>query len=216
MRKTCWACREDLSEGQVICLKCNSWQNWQRYMNLSSSTLSLLVALVSVSTVLAGVGIDQYRRVFPVEEVHVSGYFDTVTREMSLNVFNYGDVAANMASNVNCVFGLKDALSYGKTDLGTEVSFWTTDEKISSPGYNLKVAYYPQLRAFDQGSEQVICFSALNYLGARAHREIFFLSIQPEQNSRWWAVEAWFTTADVVEQLYPREIHLGGDFAERR
>ncbi|MEM7301610.1 MAG: hypothetical protein AAF468_11055 [Pseudomonadota bacterium] len=44
----CWACNTSLSKNQKICLECNSWQNFRKYINVSNTTLSLLIALISV------------------------------------------------------------------------------------------------------------------------------------------------------------------------
>ena len=47
----CFACMERLAPGATKCSHCGSFQNWRRYLGLSSVVLSLLVALISVSTV---------------------------------------------------------------------------------------------------------------------------------------------------------------------
>jgi hypothetical protein len=44
----CRICKSEMNQGAVFCLHCKSYQNWRRYLNLSSSVLALLVALVSV------------------------------------------------------------------------------------------------------------------------------------------------------------------------
>lgn len=50
-KQKCWACTHPLNDHQSVCLECNNWQNWRRYLNLSATTLSLLIALISVATV---------------------------------------------------------------------------------------------------------------------------------------------------------------------
>jgi hypothetical protein len=44
-------CRKEIPSGAKICTECDSYQDWRRYFGLSSTILSLLVALVSVLTV---------------------------------------------------------------------------------------------------------------------------------------------------------------------
>ena len=44
----CRVCKEDIRRGAMKCIHCDSFQDWRRYATLSSTVLSLLVALVSV------------------------------------------------------------------------------------------------------------------------------------------------------------------------
>jgi hypothetical protein len=44
----CSTCFEPIDERAKKCIKCDSYQDWRRHLNLSSSVLALLVALVSV------------------------------------------------------------------------------------------------------------------------------------------------------------------------
>jgi hypothetical protein len=46
----CIECREIINEQARVCLKCKSPQDWRRHLSFSSTVLSLLVALVSVSS----------------------------------------------------------------------------------------------------------------------------------------------------------------------
>lgn len=48
----CIACKLDIEPGAWECVHCETIQNWRRYLTLSNSVLALLVALLSVSTVL--------------------------------------------------------------------------------------------------------------------------------------------------------------------
>ncbi len=48
----CRACREEILEGARKCVHCDSYQDWRRYLNVSSSILALLVALVSVTSIM--------------------------------------------------------------------------------------------------------------------------------------------------------------------
>jgi len=53
--KICDKCKEKIHKDAVICVHCKSFQNWRRHLGLSSSFLSLLLALISVSTVFVTV-----------------------------------------------------------------------------------------------------------------------------------------------------------------
>lgn len=50
--RTCWACTRPLQKNQKICLDCDNWQNWRRHLYISNSSLALVVALLSIATVL--------------------------------------------------------------------------------------------------------------------------------------------------------------------
>src|SRR5258708_28682650 len=47
----CVTCREKIERGAKICIRCNQFQDWRRFFGLSSTILSLLVALVSVLSI---------------------------------------------------------------------------------------------------------------------------------------------------------------------
>ena len=47
----CKICKEKIHKDAIICTHCNNFQNWRRHLGLSSSFLSILLALISVSTV---------------------------------------------------------------------------------------------------------------------------------------------------------------------
>lgn len=49
-RKICITCAELIPDRAKRCNKCNSYQNWRRYFDYSSTVLALLTALVSVTT----------------------------------------------------------------------------------------------------------------------------------------------------------------------
>ncbi len=49
--KKCKICKENISRNVVVCPHCNSFQNWRRHLGLSSTFLSILLALISVLTV---------------------------------------------------------------------------------------------------------------------------------------------------------------------
>lgn len=47
----CIACREEIQPRAKVCTHCNQFQDWRRFFGLSSTVLSLLVALVSVLSI---------------------------------------------------------------------------------------------------------------------------------------------------------------------
>ena len=53
--KPCRNCRNQILEKASICTKCSCYQNWRRFIPLSESALSLILAIISVSTVFATV-----------------------------------------------------------------------------------------------------------------------------------------------------------------
>ena len=53
--KACAACGEEISSAAVKCARCGSYQNWRRYVDISNTTISLLIALISVIGLVAPV-----------------------------------------------------------------------------------------------------------------------------------------------------------------
>jgi len=51
----CKICKEEIRRNAVICSHCKNFQNWRRHLGLSSSFLSILLALISVITVFVTV-----------------------------------------------------------------------------------------------------------------------------------------------------------------
>ncbi len=50
----CWACASTLeAQAAVFCSKCNHYQNWRRFLTFSTTSLSLLVALIAVTGAVA-------------------------------------------------------------------------------------------------------------------------------------------------------------------
>ena len=54
--KPCQDCKEAINWDAGKCPKCQSYQNWRRFLILGNATLALLVGLTSVLTVLLSVG----------------------------------------------------------------------------------------------------------------------------------------------------------------
>lgn len=46
----CIVCKEKIRRGAQKCIKCSSFQNWRRHFDFSALILSILTALISVST----------------------------------------------------------------------------------------------------------------------------------------------------------------------
>ncbi len=102
----CWACRAPIELAQKICTNCQSWQNWRRYLNLSTATLSLLVALISVSSVTFAFITSTLDRKFA--DLIVSG---RASGEIENNVYlpnllfsvrNIGNASVMAEDNIHC------------------------------------------------------------------------------------------------------------------
>lgn len=46
--KLCKLCSEEIKKGAIICIHCNSFQDWRRFLTISNTTLALLIALITV------------------------------------------------------------------------------------------------------------------------------------------------------------------------
>lgn len=97
----CWACQSDILEAQKVCLECGSWQNWRRYLNLSTATLGLLVALISVSGTAITAISDRLTQ--KVAVLHVSGSSQNVRRGEDQYDVTFNLVIRNLGSSVAIV-----------------------------------------------------------------------------------------------------------------
>lgn len=56
---TCRMCKSEIAEGAKKCIHCDSYQNYRRFFAISTTTVSLLIALISVATLFAS-SIDEF------------------------------------------------------------------------------------------------------------------------------------------------------------
>ncbi|PTR35590.1 hypothetical protein SAMN05216376_12035 [Mameliella alba] len=204
--ENCWACLSPLKKHQRVCLNCNSWQGWRGWVGISNTTVALLIALLSVVALIGEKLLALHDEYYPNLEVHISGYFDSESRVITLNIYNFGEKPANFGSNLRCTFGLKDAMGHSKNNEGVEVEFWSTSARIVSPESALQIEFTPQVLAFDPMHEQVLCFGALNYFDRTTLVEPFFLTIVPNSEHIWWPIEGFSTTNELIEALYPKKV----------
>lgn len=177
-------------------------------MTISNTTIALLIALISVTALFSSSFQYIYAKVFPDREVHISGHFSTSDQSITLSAYNYGQVAASFGSNIQCVFGLENAMGSTRTEDGVEVEFWTVEERIVLPEASMRMNYAPQFRPFESGNEQILCFGGLTYLDNSGLVEYFFLAIVPTEGHSFWPIEAIFTTPEQIELLYPRDVAI--------
>lgn len=191
---------------QKVCLECNSWQNWRRYIGISNTSLALLIAFLSVMSLGGRALLDLYDDLFPNLEVSLSGYFDSKNQIIHLSGYNLGNKSANFGSNIYCTFGLTNAMGHAKENDGLEVEFWSTEKSIVAPKTAFQIEFISQVGAFEPEEEQVICFGALNYFDRNTSVEHFFLEIYPNASHHWWPIEGFPTTEQEIESLYPKPV----------
>ncbi|WP_321366569.1 hypothetical protein [uncultured Celeribacter sp.] len=205
-----------MQDGQKVCVKCGSWQNWRRFLPVSNATLSLLVALTSVLTVFISTFANQYRTIYPVREVDISGSYDPQKNVLTLDIYNFGDLPAKLATNIHCFLGMENAMEIAlgmsrEDEPAAMVKYWTVENRVIGPRKNVKVEYALQTDALSLGLQQVLCFSALSYLGGKTKIEDFLLTIVPREGDYWWAVDAFFSEELDMEKMY---LNLSGDDPE--
>lgn len=110
MAESCWACRSHIEDGQILCNECKNWQGWRKYFNISTLTLSLLIALLSV---LGTVGPTIKQMLFPGSpNLTVAGSYTTGLVKkgdgyfgddlLSLSVTNIGKQPGALRPALNC------------------------------------------------------------------------------------------------------------------
>ena len=206
--RQCWACQTLIGANQKICLECNSWQNWRRHANLSTTTLALIVSLVSTTALLVDKGSSFRSQWFPQPETDLYGVFHVEDQRIDLVVTNWGDVPASYSSNLRCVFQLPNAISHpNNTDDGIEVEFWSNETRIIEAGSRATFSYWPQTEELELGDEQVICLFAMNYLNETQQVIYELLTFVPAQDVRWIGIEALLPVDQATaDELYPRDI----------
>ena len=91
----CRVCREKIKAGARKCIHCDSFQNWLSFVPVSSTILSLLVALVGVSSAL----IPQLQRAFTPQRSELAFRFQSASlKVVSRFVSNGGSRPASVAS----------------------------------------------------------------------------------------------------------------------
>ena len=84
----CAVCREAIRPGARVCIHCDNYQDWRRYIGFSSTTLALVVALVSVLSVSFKSLID----LLPKSKEHiVVGMLDTNAENLQAFAYNDGE-----------------------------------------------------------------------------------------------------------------------------
>lgn len=102
--KHCWNCKKNLEPSDALtCVVCNSPQNWRRYVMVSQTTLALIVALLSVLTVvlpIIGKLFDENRSKLAVDVLRLrdSVLGDTETFLIEAQVSNVGKGTAVIRS----------------------------------------------------------------------------------------------------------------------
>jgi len=111
--KRCWACDTSLRPNQKLCLECKSWQGIRSYLNVSSTLLSLLIALISVIGLVTpsvlGILSEDRPEISSIYDKYDYGYFEFTMR-------NLGDQLGRIDDNVSCEYSFLTK-SFGFSDV---------------------------------------------------------------------------------------------------
>lgn len=99
----CRTCQEDMKLGAKKCTKCDSYQDWRRFLSMSSSVLALLIALLSVTSV-AGPSIIRMAR-GERSQIAVAAVQVSSARSLRLFVSNRGTRPAALGNVVLSISG---------------------------------------------------------------------------------------------------------------
>lgn len=92
---------------------------------------------------------------------------------------------------------------------GTEVEFWSLEDRVVVQNQSKKVEFDAQVVEFKETQRQVLCFSALNYLTRDTEQEDFLLTIIPHPEHAWWPIEAFFQEDLDVWAMYEQVLGSG-------
>ena len=99
--KTCIVCGESIRITAKKCIHCDSFQSWRRYLNISTVTLSLLVALVSVLSAGAPVLKSTF---WPKSNVKIS-FLDKSKNQIKVALSNSGERPAVLKGGTLSLIG---------------------------------------------------------------------------------------------------------------
>ncbi len=101
----CWACNTALEEGQIFCLKCEKWQNYRKHFSLSTTVLSLLIALIAVSSPI----LQKVASLYDPIKVQASFYSIGTERhpDAALKVVNQGKSTVIFTGTVFCDYQIR-------------------------------------------------------------------------------------------------------------
>lgn len=134
---TCRECRNDIIQGARKCSVCNAYQDWRRYMLFGNTTLTLLVALISVlATGLPSI-VDLFAPISEDVRAYLTGNKQRLHQEF--HAINYG----NSPSMIHDVATLK----YGKSDsekfnIKLEIPGESTYSFVVLPGVSVRYTFY--------------------------------------------------------------------------
>ena len=101
----CWACSEVLKVGQRYCKECRHWQNWRAYTTVSSTILSLIIALLAVLGAVAPRIYDLFKQ--ETAAYYVAGKVEASSGaenafEFAITVANVGDIIGRIPPRLTC------------------------------------------------------------------------------------------------------------------
>lgn len=126
----CSTCREQIQRGAKKCKTCDSYQDWRRFLNMSSSVLALLVALVSVLSFATPIAVNMLRK---------DGSNLTITLQ-AVQARNIYFLASNSGNRPGGIGDAQLRLHYGSTTLRIPL-YRTGEPPFIMPGASRQIFY---------------------------------------------------------------------------
>ncbi len=124
-KKKCWACNSEIVVNQKFCPNCQKWQGYMKYLSISNTTLSLLVALIAVSTAFSE---QIYYLLQPIRtSVEIIEKRNT-EKPISLEVVNQSIDSIYFSGIVNCTF----TIDYSPKKIQSNLKLSTQFQFLSS------------------------------------------------------------------------------------
>ncbi len=145
----CWACRAQLEEQQLLCRECGKWQNWKRYVNSTSATITI-VTIVGGALISSMAWIIDFMASEPPPRISVSSAFADDFRSLTIEIVNLEQYHFVLSPNAVCRgrFVIRqDGSDYTREDV-----YVADDLEAVLAGEINKVRYYSK---FDVPIEEV-------------------------------------------------------------
>lgn len=109
---SCWACNKPIQDGQKKCAACGSWQGWRHYLNFSSTTIALFIALLSITATVIALS----------EKIGPRGVLVSVksgvAEDYIFQIYNWENYPIQMSKYISC--DISGTISVPFVDKGSE------------------------------------------------------------------------------------------------
>jgi len=163
----CRTCHEKINKGAKKCIKCDSFQDWRRYVGVSTTSLSLFVALLSVLSLFITVIDDVW-----VEDENITiSVIDENSGFLKFAISNSGEKSAVISPSVLFLTPGKKELFSGR--ILSDTTKPTIDLVIEPGAIKIFSAKFGQIKGFsvEQFNKEKKCVISIEVVNIDGEKE---------------------------------------------